>query len=593
MKKLFTLFTLVMLLASTTMAQIKLYVHQNDGSLTEFIANTVDSITFSEQELIVDYANGYQYVDMGLPSGLLWATCNIGAKTSTEFGDYFAWGETETKSRFSWDNYKWYEKIDNKSVLTKYCTPHNLGECADVYLGEDDYKKLLELEDDAANSSLGGNWRMPTIAEFEELLDPANTTWCYIMKNGVKGCMVVSRKNGNSIFLPLAGYSLENVTSEVSSIVACYWSSSLYVNYAQFAEFLTFEGEKSQNYNTSRCNGNTIRPVLAKTLDFTIHFDANGAEGEMSDIEAKYAETFIVPECLYENKDIQFKYWTTEADGSGVKYRVGNSVVITEDLTLYAQWGANINGYECVDLGLTSGVLWATHNIFAEKPEDYGLYFTWGETEPLRGVYENKYDGEYSSFELADDAARQNWGGNWRVPLASEIDELIAECTWTWISINNVSGYEVKGPNGNTIFLPAAGGCSHMGNDRYSLYGRNARGYYRGNLRATQSYTTVFTKDNVVGKIEMSQDTYLSIRPVCNNNTEKYTLKFDANGGAGNMASLLLEYAEFKILPSCSFTKEGCSFNGWNTKADGTGTSYANKSQITLTEDITFYAQWK
>ncbi|MBR2493465.1 MAG: hypothetical protein IKB64_08440, partial [Paludibacteraceae bacterium] len=109
MKKLFTLFTLVMLLASTTMAQIKLYVHQNDGSYTEFVAATVDSITFSENSIPTDpSSNGYQYVDMGLPSGLLWATCNLGSNKSTEFGDYFAWGEIQTKDVCTDLNYKWY-----------------------------------------------------------------------------------------------------------------------------------------------------------------------------------------------------------------------------------------------------------------------------------------------------------------------------------------------------------------------------------------------------------------------------------------------------------------------------------------------------
>lgn len=106
MKKLFTLFTLVALFASATMAQIKLYVHQNDESYIEFVAATVDSITFSENSISTDQnSNGYQYVDMGLPSGLLWATCNISTENPEEYGDYFSWGEVEPKEKYDSDNY--------------------------------------------------------------------------------------------------------------------------------------------------------------------------------------------------------------------------------------------------------------------------------------------------------------------------------------------------------------------------------------------------------------------------------------------------------------------------------------------------------
>ena len=103
MKKLFILLTSIFAVSMLAMAQLKLYVHQNDGSYTEFIAAAVDSITFSEQTEETNNDNGYQWVDMGLPSGLLWASCNIGAENPEEFGDYFAWGEVEPLD----ENYKW------------------------------------------------------------------------------------------------------------------------------------------------------------------------------------------------------------------------------------------------------------------------------------------------------------------------------------------------------------------------------------------------------------------------------------------------------------------------------------------------------
>lgn len=584
MKKLFTLFTLVMLLASTTMAQIKLYVHQNDGSLTEFIANTVDSITFSEQELIVDYANGYQYVDMGLPSGLLWATCNIGAKTSTELGDYYAWGEIQTKDVCTDLNYKWYEGTNPYSI-TKYgdfSIPDASG-CI---------KTLLELEDDAANAKLGGNWRMPTREEFEELLQPANTDLCLVNKNGVKGYLIVSKKNGNTIFLPAAGYKHSEGVRFVGDEFY-YWTSS-HGKETPNVYGIGYSDECLTTLFFDRPIGCTIRPVLAKTLDYTISFNANGAEGEMADVDAKYAQIVTLPICGFTSKDdLTFMGWNTESDGSGTSYKENQVVTISKNLNLYAQWATTNNGYEYIDLGLPSGLLWASCNIGAENPEEFGDYFAWGEVEPKeRYEYDNyvgnatgKYNiNEY--MELVDDAARHNLGGNWRIPLPEEMDELVNECTWTWTTLNNVNGYEVKGPNGNTIFLPAAG-------EFYSKpYSQGERAVYRGNHKRGSTFNLHFDEERVHTMGEMDKYSGFPIRPVRNKTTETYTLTFNANGGEGEMESLSFEYAEYKTLPFSTFTKEGFAFMHWNTKADGTGTAYKDKSQITLKDNTTLYAMW-
>ncbi len=159
------------------------------------------------------------------------------------------------------------------------------------------------------------------------------------------------------------------------------------------------------------------------------------------------------------------------------------------------------NGHEVVNLGLSSGTLWATCNIGAEKPEEYGNYFAWGEVKPKKtydwstyiyangGYDENlnfegiflKYntDSQYgttdnkTTLEPEDDAASVNWGGIWRMPTKAEQKELYTECTWTWTSKNGKNGYEIKGKNGNSIFLPAAGYIMDM-----SLYGENFNSYY-------------------------------------------------------------------------------------------------------------------
>ena len=121
-----------------------------------------------------------------------------------------------------------------------------------------------------------------------------------------------------------------------------------------------------------------------------------------------------------------------------------------------------INGHEYVDLGLPSGLKWATCNVGASSPSDYGSYFAWGETF-TKGEYTESncrtYDRTFGdiSGNVGYDAARANWGGSWRMPTKTEYEELLNNCQWTFITMGDHNGYKVIGPNGNYIFLPAAG----------------------------------------------------------------------------------------------------------------------------------------
>lgn len=133
---------------------------------------------------------------------------------------------------------------------------------------------------------------------------------------------------------------------------------------------------------------------------------------------------------------------------------------------------------KAVDLGLPSGVKWATFNVGASSPEEYGDYFAWGETKPKSKYTEgnsktyNKNIGDISGNPNYD-AARANWGGSWRMPTKAEFQELLDKCNWTWTTYGGKKVYKVVGPNGNSIFLPAAGdrrgtSLSHAGpNGRY------------------------------------------------------------------------------------------------------------------------------
>ncbi len=137
--------------------------------------------------------NGYSYVDLGLPSGTLWAACNVGASKPSDFGLYFQWGDTkgyskeqiEKENKFYLKSYKWH----NDNAFTKYTNP----------------SEALELEDDAANVNMGGDWHMPTPTQINELLDNTINAWTK-SDDGVSGLMIISKKDtSKAIFIPAAG----------------------------------------------------------------------------------------------------------------------------------------------------------------------------------------------------------------------------------------------------------------------------------------------------------------------------------------------------------------------------------------------------
>ena len=321
-----------------------------------------------------------QYVDLGL--SVKWANYNLGASTPTGVGDYYAWGETEPKDSYMPANYQW--SMGSAETYTKYCTVDSMG-----YNGFTDGLTTLQPQDDAAQMQKGGHWRMPSDAEWEELIK--NCTWTQAEQGGQIGYIATSKINGNGIFIPVAGFrSIGNV---VLDYLGAYWSSSLN------------ESKQSCAYG------------------------------------------------LYINKD---------------EDRVGRYSNSCREYGFLIRPVYDENYHAYVDLGLS--VKWATTNVGAETPEQYGDYYAWGETEPKEtygwatykwGTSSNltKYnttDGK-TVLDLDDDAAYVNWGGNWRMPSKEEVNELTQQCSWIWTTHNNVYGYKVTGPNGNSIFLPAAG----------------------------------------------------------------------------------------------------------------------------------------
>lgn len=204
--------------------------------------------------VIGGFNNGHSWVDLGL--SVKWATCNVGASKPEDFGDYYSWGETFSKDDYSVSSYRYcYENY--KDSIIKYCNKRDY-----AYNDYVDNKTELEPGDDVAYNKWGGNWRMPTKAEFQELLD--SCSWKWTINNGVKGFKVTSKKHGymnRYIFLPAAGSRLLETSKEDISSYGYYWTSSLYVDSPDGAWVFYFDSNNLTINYTFRFFGSTVRPV--------------------------------------------------------------------------------------------------------------------------------------------------------------------------------------------------------------------------------------------------------------------------------------------------------------------------------------------
>lgn len=224
-------------------------------------------ITISDAVGIVDIILGgngpepetHEYVDLQLPSGTLWATCNIGADSPEEYGDYFAWGETvpydeNGKTNFDWSTYQWCS--GSPTTLSKYNPSDSFGVV--------DNLTKLEIADDAASANWGAAWCMPTKEQFDELINSSNTTVEWTQENNVFGCKIRSNRNDKSIFLPAAGDRSYSMLGYAGS-KGYYWSNTLGSDYPYDSYCLNFDSSGSRTDSGSRFEGRSIRPVRAST----------------------------------------------------------------------------------------------------------------------------------------------------------------------------------------------------------------------------------------------------------------------------------------------------------------------------------------
>lgn len=354
-------------------SRVKKEIENRVNNPQDFYSEIQKRSTISDIPTMVEYGpvsgtlNGYEWVDLGLPSGTRWATCNVDATSPEQPGKHFSWGEISAKSSYEAGTTKTYGKV-----------------MADI-TGDNTY--------DVASVKLGDGWRMPTEEEMRELLHYCTDK--YVQKNGRWGRELTSIINQNSIFLPATG-SKDGTRLEDANGCGLYWSSTPYNDNG--AHMYTFGAALGEMSIAERYSGFAIRPVTDYDVDTGIPFD-----GETND-------------------------------------------------------------HKWVDLGLPSGLKWATCNVGADAVDQDGNYYKWGDVTGYHsgGSYAKDDVQKDISGDITYDAATANWGDGWRMPCALDFVELMENCTWEWTNIGRRKGLKVTSKhNGKYIFMPASGECSY------------------------------------------------------------------------------------------------------------------------------------
>ncbi len=317
---------------------------------------------------------GHGYVDLGLPSGNLWATTNIGADAPEDYGLYFVWGGTEGK------NVGIENPLDGMSPFFLFSQ------------GYIDGNNNLISKYDAASVYWGENWILPTKTDAEELLQNCNHVWTEL--NGKNGILFTGT-NGNTLFIPVAGMMKE---TDAQVGVRGYYMLATAANDDINCNYIYLSQDNVSCGISRRMHARTVRPILKR-----------------------------------------------------------NTFINTK--------------HDYIDLGLPSGLLWATHNLGAATPEELGELYLWSETQPYSNSNATMNNKVYFSTVvdmIADsiidkkgiltpkhDAVATQWKDGWRMPTKEDINELIENCTFYESRMNNNYGITVSGPNGNRIFIPS------------------------------------------------------------------------------------------------------------------------------------------
>ena len=486
--------------------------------------------------------------------GPYWATTNIGADEPWEYGYNFWWGDTVgyTRSGGTWTDYGdgsgYYSNVTWVSSTGQQMSssPFDWDSCPTTYKddpallseGYIDATGNLAPEHDAPHVHWGGEARMPTDAEISALIDNCTTTW--ITTNGVYGRLVTGKGAyaNRSIFLPAAGLGSDSDHYYPGSD-GSYWSSTPDSDSSYYAWSLNFNAGDFYRYSYcfGRYDGRSVRPVrddggTANTYTVTYKPGANG-NGTQQTATKMHGVALKLKGATFTRSGYTQTGWST-SDGGSKAYDLGASYTANAPITLYPYWTVNSGADTHASVQLwAGGPYWATTNIGAEEPWEYGYYFWWGDTVGYTrsggtwtdygdglGYYSDvtwvsstgqqmsscpfdwdscptmyKDDSALLSEGYIDvtgnlapehDAAHVQWGGSWRMPTKQELSDLNNKCSWSWTTMNGIKGWRVSGTGdyaSASIFLPCAGGG--LGT---SLYYVGSVGYYWSSAPYSDDY---------------------------------------------------------------------------------------------------------
>lgn len=430
--------------------------------LTEVLLGKQDPELISAKDSYNKSTNGYEFVDLGLPSGTLWLSKNTNA--------YYAWGEATPRNNFEWSNYSLCDGTNTS--INKY-------NCASAS-GRVDWKVAYDPEEDPARIVYGGDWESPTQEQFQELFE--NTLIVNSKENGY--IVLASRKNSKQIRL-YAGGTLNGTTgSRVGTQASCWTNAVCDSRYdCAYCYSINSSDESWARYVADRSRGKTITAVInPDKVDLTIgsiSFPYNriyvpvGVEHEIND--------FVIPN-EYRTKTLHF--FMADANPFPVKDNIVKATGSVKSTTMYAISADGSNkksgkvtvtsiatgGYDFVDLGLPSGTLWATRNVGAENPTDIGDKYAWGELKTKDSFTQYNYDGPQNSITFydgeymlstKDDVAYSVGEKHLRYPTQEEFKELWNNTKVKEVWLRNTKGIEAlcwefqSKVNGNKIIIPA------------------------------------------------------------------------------------------------------------------------------------------
>jgi len=497
-------------ITSTGVTMVKAAATTTDGKYSADFTMPNDDVYYyrayaKDKDGNIEYGDVLQYgrcyVDLGLPSGTKWANISLGTITPYQNGDYYAWGETSTKSSYpeNASNYRWYT--------------HS------TWIEPDRLLDIQATDNDAASVNWGGVWMTPDKQDLQELLD--NCDFTLSTMNGVKGYVIQSRLNGNSIFMPMSGYFRVGPNQYSTN---GYMATTSLPGVNNSADHATLLNNTDKN-NWLRSDGIPVRPVyktnatsadgkpmFVRTLVATKQYDGTsetdtlkatvrgltGTTGTTVGFSYSTDKTFTTDTKVTVSKitDGQFSYVISPSTpGVSTYYRA----FVCSGGTYYYGMPLKVDAVGLVDLGLS--VLWANVDIGAASADSHGDFFRWGATKPFLGDNSNYYRGNKDITPFSGhDTAAELWGSNYRMPTLEEFRELINNCdVVVETSDNGVVGRRytsrVEGYTDRSIFLPTSGVFAYNSSYRYAVGTENSH-WTSTNYNSGEAYRVFLGSDN-------------------------------------------------------------------------------------------------